>query len=124
MTLLAPDLSLFTFLALLLRALAAAWNQNAGLAVISPIAAKLEEVAQQWLLDILGLPSSSAVGFVTGATQASFTCLAAARHSLLAARGWNVEARGLLGAPPPYGRRKRGSACRRTEIPLVTRPRK
>jgi glutamate/tyrosine decarboxylase-like PLP-dependent enzyme len=80
--------------------LAGAWNQNAGLAVISPVSAKLEDVAARWLLDVLRLPPTCGVGFVTGATQANFSGLAAARHALLARRGWNVETQGLFGAPP------------------------
>src|SRR5256886_8778480 len=80
--------------------LAAAWDQNAGIVALSPIAARLEEVAMRWLLDLLGLPPAAGVGFVTCATQANFSGLAAARHALLARRGWNVETRGLFGAPP------------------------
>src|SRR5436189_4623031 len=80
--------------------LAAAWDQNAGIGVLSPIAARLEQVALRWLLDLLGLPPACGVGFVTCATQANFSGLAAARHALLARRGWNVEAQGLFGAPP------------------------
>ena len=80
--------------------LAAAWDQNAGIVALSPVAARLEEVAMRWLLDVLGLPPASGVGFVTCATQANFSGLAAARHALLERRGWNVEARGLFGAPP------------------------
>src|SRR5881409_3044835 len=80
--------------------LAAAWDQNAGIVALSPIAARLEEVAMRWLLDVLGLPPACGVGFVTCATQANFSALAAARHALLARRGWNVEAQGLFGAPP------------------------
>jgi len=80
--------------------LAGAWDQNAGLIATSPIAAKLEEVAIEWLLDVLGLPSGSGVGFVTCATAANFSGLAAARHALLQAEGWDVEAQGLFGAPP------------------------
>src|SRR2546421_248299 len=80
--------------------LAAAWDQNAGIVVLSPIAARLEQVAMRWLLDLLGLPPACGVGFVTCATQANFSGLAAARHALLARRGWNVEAQGLFGAPP------------------------
>jgi glutamate/tyrosine decarboxylase-like PLP-dependent enzyme len=79
--------------------LAGAWDQNAGLAVLSPIAAKLEEVAMRWLLDLLQLPSGSGVGFVTCATQANFSGLAAARHALLNRQGWDVETQGLFGAP-------------------------
>src|SRR5256884_580550 len=80
--------------------LGAAWDQNAGIVVLSPIAARLEQVAMRWLLDVLGLPPACGVGFVTCATQANFSGLAAARHALLARRGWNVEAQGLFGAPP------------------------
>jgi glutamate/tyrosine decarboxylase-like PLP-dependent enzyme len=86
--------------ALAANMLASAWDQNAGLVVISPTTAKLETIALRWLLDALHLPSGSAAGFVTGATMANFTCLAAARHSLLARAGWDVEAQGLFGAPP------------------------
>jgi glutamate/tyrosine decarboxylase-like PLP-dependent enzyme len=79
--------------------LAAAWDQNAGLRAASPVGAYLEDVARRWLLDALDLPRESAVGFVTGATMANFTALAAARHAILARQGWDVEARGLFGAP-------------------------
>ena len=79
--------------------LAAAWDQNAGLRAASPIGARLEDVSRRWLLDALDLPREAAVGFVTGATMANFTALAAARHALLARHGWDVEAKGLFGAP-------------------------
>ncbi len=79
--------------------LAGAWDQDAGLWVAGPAAAKLEEVAGRWLLEVLGLPAESGVGFVTGATMANFAGLAAARHAVLARAGWDVEARGLTGAP-------------------------
>jgi glutamate/tyrosine decarboxylase-like PLP-dependent enzyme len=80
--------------------LTSAWDQNAGLLVSSPAAAGAERVATGWLLDLLGLPSSAAVGYVTGGMMANFTCLAAARHEVLRRAGWNVEADGLTGAPP------------------------
>ena len=80
--------------------LAGAWDQNAGMAVTAPSAAKLETVALRWLLEALGLPAACGAGFVTGATMANFTGLAAARHALLAGAGWDVEAQGLFGAPP------------------------
>ncbi|MBI2840821.1 MAG: aminotransferase class V-fold PLP-dependent enzyme [Acidobacteria bacterium] len=80
--------------------LATAWDQNAGVAALSPIAAKLEEVAMRWLLDVLRLPAPCGVGFVTCATQANFAGLAAARHALLARQGWDVEKLGVFGAPP------------------------
>ncbi len=80
--------------------LAGAWDQNAAFCAMSPVAATLEEVAREWIRDLLGLPVSCGVGFVTGATMANFTCLAAARHALLKRQGWNVEEDGLFGAPP------------------------
>lgn len=80
--------------------LATAWDQNAGVTTLSPAAVRLEHVAAGWLKDVLGLPAECGVGFVTGATMANFTCLAAARHALLKRKGWDVEAYGLFGAPP------------------------
>ncbi len=78
---------------------AVALDQNAAMAVLSPLAAVTEEVAAGWLLDLLGLPASGSVGFVTGGQSANTTCLTVARHHVLAACGWDVEARGLIGAP-------------------------
>lgn len=80
--------------------LAGAWDQNAGLSIMSPIASKLEEVALRWLLDLLHLPVGCAGAFTTGATMANLTALAAARHRVLMAADWNVEADGLFCAPP------------------------
>ncbi len=79
--------------------LAAAWDQNAFSYVSSPAATKIEEVALAWLLDLLGLPKTCGGAFVTGATMANFCGLAAARHRLLTDAGWDVEAKGLFGAP-------------------------
>jgi glutamate/tyrosine decarboxylase-like PLP-dependent enzyme len=86
--------------ALAANMLTTSWDQNCGLVVISPTTAKLESIALRWILDALHLPPASAAGFVTGATMANFTCLAAARHALLERAGWDVEAQGLFGAPP------------------------
>lgn len=80
--------------------LATAWDQNAALHRPTPSAAFIEQVALGWLLDILHLPPTCGGAFVTGATVANLTALAAARHSVLARAGWNVEADGLFGAPP------------------------
>ena len=80
--------------------LAGAWDQNAALVVISPIAAALEEIALRWLLDVLALPPECGGSFVTGTTMAHFTALAAARHAVLQKAGWDVESEGLFGAPP------------------------
>jgi glutamate/tyrosine decarboxylase-like PLP-dependent enzyme len=79
--------------------LVSAWDQNAGLRVSSPAAVVLEDIALQWVVEALGLPASSSGALVTGATMANFTCLAAARHAILARAGWDVESQGLFGAP-------------------------
>jgi len=80
--------------------LAGAWDQNACMQVMSPISAKLEEVVQAWVLDLLGLPAGSAAGFVTGTTMANFSGLSAARSAVLQRARWNLEEDGLIGAPP------------------------
>jgi len=80
--------------------LVSAWDQNAGMRTPTPGVVAAEESAARWLLDLLDLPSGSAVGFVTGATMANFSCLAAAREQVLADVGWDVNKRGLTGAPP------------------------
>jgi glutamate/tyrosine decarboxylase-like PLP-dependent enzyme len=79
--------------------LTSAWDQNACFHVMSPAASVAEEVAGRWLVELLGLPEATSVGFTSGATMASFTGLAAGRHALLARAGWDVERRGLFGAP-------------------------
>lgn len=80
--------------------LASAWDQNAALPVMSPVAAALHTVVRGWLVDVLRLPPETGVAFVSGATVANASCLAAARDALLAAQGWDVQADGLFGAPP------------------------
>jgi len=79
--------------------LTSAWDQNAGIYVTSPAAAVVEEVSAQWLLSLFGLPPSASVGFVTGGQMANTACLAAARQAVLRRAGWDVEQRGLYGAP-------------------------
>jgi glutamate/tyrosine decarboxylase-like PLP-dependent enzyme len=79
--------------------LAAAWDQNASFVATSPAAAEIEAVAVAWLKDALRIPDTAEGALVTGGTMANFTGLAAARHSVLAREGWDVEARGLFGAP-------------------------
>jgi glutamate/tyrosine decarboxylase-like PLP-dependent enzyme len=79
--------------------LTAAWDQNAGLHVLAPAAAVVEEVAGGWLAELFGLPAGVSVGFVTGVQLAHVTALAAARHDVLRRAGWDVEADGLVGAP-------------------------
>lgn len=80
--------------------LAAAWDQNSALYQVTPATAVLEEVALGWLIDLFKLPRETGGAFVTGATVANFTALAAARHAVLERSDWNVEADGLFGAPP------------------------
>ena len=79
--------------------LAAGWDQNCFSFVSSPAVACLETTALRWLKEALGLPSSAEGALVTGATMANFTCLAAARNWTLQQHGWDVDAKGLFGAP-------------------------
>ncbi len=79
--------------------LAGAWDQNAAMQVMSPVAAKVEDIVREWTLDLLGLPAGSGVGFVTCTTMANFSGLAAARSALLQRVGWNVEEDGMFEAP-------------------------
>jgi glutamate/tyrosine decarboxylase-like PLP-dependent enzyme len=86
--------------ALVANLMAGVWDQNAAYRVMSPIAAQLEDICQQWLIEVLGLPAGTGVGFVTGATMGNVAGLATARHALLQKQGWDVEKDGLFGAPP------------------------
>jgi glutamate/tyrosine decarboxylase-like PLP-dependent enzyme len=79
--------------------LVSAWDQNSALRAVTPGTVAVEEVAARWLLDLLGLPADSGVGFVTGATMSNFTCLATARDTVLRRTGWDVRERGLAGSP-------------------------
>jgi glutamate/tyrosine decarboxylase-like PLP-dependent enzyme len=79
--------------------LSSAWDQNGGGYAASPSLSVAEEVAGGWVLELLGLPAGSGIGFVTGCQMAHFTCLAAARHAVLRDAGWDVEAHGLHAAP-------------------------
>jgi glutamate/tyrosine decarboxylase-like PLP-dependent enzyme len=80
--------------------LSTAWDQNAALSVMSPAAARLNSVALRWITELIRLPGGVAGGFVTGATMANATCLAAARDAVLTRHGWNAAGQGLVGAPP------------------------
>ena len=80
--------------------LTSAWDQNTGMRYATPAGAAAEEAAAGWILDLLGLPAGADVGFVTGATMANFSGLAAARQQVLAQVGWDVNAKGVNGAPP------------------------
>lgn len=80
--------------------LVSAWDQNAAQQMQSPVAVTLEEVALEWVRELLGLPEGTGGAVVTGATMANFSSLAAARHALCERSGWDVENDGLFGAPP------------------------
>ncbi len=80
--------------------LTSTWDQNAGIYATSPAASVVEEVASRWLLEVLALPPTASVGFVTGCGMANFSGLAAARQHVLRNAGWDVELDGLTGAPP------------------------
>lgn len=80
--------------------LSSAWDQNVVMHEVTPATATLEQVALSWLVELFDLPPETGAGFVTGATVANFTALAAARHRVFADAGWNVESDGLIGAPP------------------------
>ena len=80
--------------------LTTAWDQNVAMHAVTPAAAILETVSAEWMIDLFGLPRESGYAFVSGATVANFTALAAARNRVYADIGWNVEADGLIAAPP------------------------
>ncbi|MBO0859119.1 MAG: aspartate aminotransferase family protein [Chloracidobacterium sp.] len=86
--------------ALAANLMAGVWDQNGAYRVMSPVAAKVEDVCLKWLRESLGLPAGAGAGFVTGATMANFAGLAAARRAVLLKSGWNVDEDGLIGAPP------------------------
>jgi glutamate/tyrosine decarboxylase-like PLP-dependent enzyme len=75
------------------------WDQDAGMYVSGPVAATVEEIARQWLVELFGLPSDASMGIVTGGQMANTTCLMVARHHVLRAAGWDVERDGLTGGP-------------------------
>jgi glutamate/tyrosine decarboxylase-like PLP-dependent enzyme len=79
--------------------LVSTWDQNSAIHALSPVGALIEDIAAGWLRTIGGVPDTWSVGFVTGCQMANFTALAAARHHVLAAAGWNVDKDGLAGAP-------------------------
>jgi glutamate/tyrosine decarboxylase-like PLP-dependent enzyme len=80
--------------------LVSTWDQNAGIYALSPLVSVIEDITLGWIREIVGLPPSWNGGFVTGCQMANFTGIVAARHRLLKQAGWDVEADGLIGAPP------------------------
>jgi glutamate/tyrosine decarboxylase-like PLP-dependent enzyme len=85
--------------ALAARWLSDTWDQNVALYVISPIASQLEAICERWLVDLLGLPLESAAGFVSGTSTATMCGLAAGRNELLKRQNWDVNLKGIFGAP-------------------------
>ena len=102
--------------------LASTWDQNAGLYVIGPSASVVEEVAGEWLAELLGLPSGVSVGFVTGAQMANFTALAAALHDVLRRVGWDLAADGSVGCATRTDPRRAGAP--RHHRPSIASPRR
>ncbi len=80
--------------------LTSVWGQNAGNHLATPSAAAAEEASGNALLELMQLPRGSSVGFATGATMASYTCLSAARMEVLRRVGWDIERDGMAGSPP------------------------
>lgn len=75
------------------------WDQNTPLYLSSPIASKLEEVVEGWLRELLGLQQNVIAGFVSGSSMAIFCGLAAARYRVYQNNNWDVNQKGLIGAP-------------------------
>jgi glutamate/tyrosine decarboxylase-like PLP-dependent enzyme len=98
--------------------LTGAWDQNGGMRYASPSTTAVEDLAAQWLLDVLGLPAHAGVGFTTGATTANLVGLAAARERVLQRVGWDVNRDGLVGAPAI---RWLAGAERHTSVDLAAR---
>jgi glutamate/tyrosine decarboxylase-like PLP-dependent enzyme len=85
--------------ALVADVLAVGWDQNAFNATMAPAALAFEDVAGQWLKELLGIPAEASVGFTTGAQGANTVGLAAGRWRVLQDRGWDLSRDGLHGAP-------------------------
>lgn len=84
---------------LAVRNLADYWDQNAPLYVTSPINAVIEDVTQNWLVELLGLPEGTVAGFVSGTSISLLAGIAAARYRVYLNNGWDVNKKGLNGAP-------------------------
>lgn len=99
--------------------LTSAWDQNAAIFACGPAEAVIEEVCGEWLKELLGVPPTASFALVTGSQMAHVTCLAAARNALLARRGWDVERKGLIGAPSIHvlsGSERHGSVERAVRL--------
>ena len=80
--------------------LSGTWDQNTAMRVMSPVAARLDEIAAAWIIELLGLPPSAVATFCGGASIANLTAVLAARDALLHRAGWSVDEQGLAGSPP------------------------
>ena len=80
--------------------LADVWDQISTLYVTSPVLSKLETICEKWLIELLGLPDECVAGFVSGTSMATLCGLAAGRYEILKRSDWDVNSRGLFGAPP------------------------
>jgi glutamate/tyrosine decarboxylase-like PLP-dependent enzyme len=87
-------------IALAASTLAGAWDQNAALPVMSPLAAKLDSIAARWVVELLELPEGSVASFCAGATVANLTGVIVGRDAVLQRAGWDVHRKGMSGAPP------------------------
>jgi glutamate/tyrosine decarboxylase-like PLP-dependent enzyme len=81
------------------KTLSTYWDQNAGIYVLSPIASTLETVVEKWLKQAFNLPESTAAGFLSGTSSATLCGLAAARYRILKKLDWDINEKGLFGAP-------------------------
>jgi len=79
--------------------LATYWDQAPAMNVLSPIGSKLEWVVEKWLNDLFGFPMETAAGFVSGTSSANLCGLAAARYRILQRNNYDVNKKGLFGAP-------------------------
>ena len=81
--------------------LASAYDQAAYAWASSPFAARLEQVAVDWLRQLFELPAEFGGVLTTGATMANFVALVAARNWWAQLQGVDVEADGLGRLRPP-----------------------
>lgn len=75
------------------------WDQSPAMYVLSPLGSKLERVVEKWLVELFNLPKRTVAGFVSGTSSANFCGLAAARYRTLQKLNWDINEKGLFGAP-------------------------
>ncbi len=81
------------------RLIADIWDQNSAMYISSPTVAKIEEVCEKWLVELFSFPQDTAAGFVSGSASAMLCALTTGRNFLLNRLGWDVNKKGLFGAP-------------------------